>query len=241
MTTVQDMFAAVDAAAQAHFHFCTDHDYENQIDPEVQLCRSVLKVDLTSEDRDDVSEFSVQLAGSHTDEAYGFPIPQAGIALNGRTAEFEMAPWKLVPTAYLLLAAHARAEGDEDRARAFLDAANVAITEHHEAETELERVREPRTSTDWAWIHSQVKYVQGGNPDDGIITLDEYEVRQAVDAGIPQFVIQRTASGKFHVVGALDEQPVDGVEFDEFDDAKAVRNRLNEQARRAAAAQGGAE
>lgn len=237
MTTVQDMFAAVDAAAQDHFEWCTAHDYENEIDPEVQLCRSVLAVDVTSEDRDDVSAISVQLTGSHADEAYGFPIPQAAIALNGRPADFEMAPWKLVPTAYMLLAAHARAEGDEDRARAFLDAANVAITEHHEVEIEAERVRDAGLHLDGSLFDGPFNYVMVGHPDGGVITYDQYEVEQSLAAGIPQWVVQHAEDGlRYQVVGALDSEPVDGETYSEFADAKTARDRLNEKARADAAA-----
>ncbi len=230
MTTIQDMHAAVDAAAQAHFEWCTDHDYENEADPEVQLCRSVFALNLESDDRDDVSAVCIALAGSHTDEAYGFPVPQASIGINGRPADFEMAPWKLTPIAYVLLAAAARAEGDEARARAFMDAAQTAITEHasQTAEPEPEYVVAAPAGH---WSQGPFAYVMGSDPEDGIITWDQYQVEQSLAAGVPQYVIQHTTDRRFQVVGALDSKPVSEETYAEFDDAKTVRDRLNEQAR----------
>ena len=76
------------------------------------------------------------------------------------------------------------------------------------------------------------KYVMGTNPDDGVITYDEYQVRQSVDAGIPQVVIQHAADGyRYRVVGALDSEPVGDETYVEFADAKAVRDRINAQLR----------
>lgn len=239
MTTIQDMFAAVEAAAQAHFDWCTDHDYENEADPEVQLCRSVFALNLESEDRDDVSSVAVTLAGSQADESYGFPVPHASIGINGRAADFEMAPWKLQPIAYVLLAAAARAEGDEARARAFMDAAQTAITEHASQTAEPEPEYVVATPAGH-WPQGPFKYVQGSNPEDGIITWDQYQVEQSLAAGVPQYVIQHTTDRRFQVVGARDSKPVGEETYAEFDDAKAVRDRLNEQARtggRAAVAQ----
>ena len=232
MTTIQDMFAAIDAAAQDHFEWCTDHDYVNEADPEVQLCRSVFTLDLAGKERDDVSAVCVMLAGSHADERFGFHVPQASIGFNGRPAEFEMASWKLAPVAYAMLAAAARAEGDEARARAFMDAAQAAITEHFSrAETEAEPVyvvAQPARH----WSQGPFKYVMGSDPNDGVITWDQYEVEQSLAAGIPQWVVQHAEDGRLQVVGARDSVPVDDETYGEFAEAKTVRDRLNEQARR---------
>jgi hypothetical protein len=87
-----------------------------------------------------------------------------------------------------------------------------------------------------SWINGPFSYVMGGNPDDGVITFDEWQVRQSVAAGIPQVVVQRAEDGPgYVVVGALDEKPVGGETYGEFAEAKAVRDRLNTQPRRDAA------
>lgn len=233
MTTIQDMHAAVDAAAQAHFEWCTDHDYENETDPEVQLCRSVFALNLESADHDDVSTIAVTLAGSHTDELYGFPVPQASIGINGRPADFEIAPWKLTPIAFALLAAQARAEGDEDRARAFMDAAQAAITEHaSETETapaEDTKPWQPETS----WVNGPFSYVMGGDPDGPLIPWDVYQAAQeaAKQTPAPQFVVQPTTEAGHWQVGGVDPRyngrSVDGHDYTDFDTAKRAATVLN--------------
>jgi hypothetical protein len=238
VTTIQDMYAAVDAAAQDHFEWCTEHDYVNEADPRVQLCRSKFELDFPKADGygDDVSALSVELAGSHADIEHGVPVPLASIGFNGRFGERDFEAWKLAPIAYLLLATQARAEGDHVRARAFMDAAQTAITEHLTAAEDNEPdyvVSEPAKH----WSQGPFNYVMVSRPDDEIITYDQYEVEQALAAGIPQWVIQHAQDGRrYRVVGALDDKPVDDETYGEFAEAKPVRDRLNEQARRDAAA-----
>jgi hypothetical protein len=125
-----------------------------------------------ADDRDDVSRISVALAGSPMDLESGIPVPVLSIGYNGRFGEWDMAAWKALPTAYLLLAGHARAMGDEARARAFADAANTAIVEHlvEASEPEAEYVvAEPARH----WSTGPFDYVMVSRPDDEIITYDQ--------------------------------------------------------------------
>jgi hypothetical protein len=230
MTTIQDVYAAVDAAAQDHFEWCTDHDYVNEVDPAVQLCRSDFTLDLAGKERDDVSAVSVMLAGSHADETFGFRVPQASIGFNGRPAEFEMASWKLAPVAYAMLAAAARAEGDEARARAFMDAAQAAITEHFSrAETEDEPVyvvAQPARH----WSQGPFSYVQGGDPDGPLIPWGEYEAEQqdAEPVNPPHFVVAEMSLTEDYEVHGMDPRyggkSVDGVVYADY--AAAYRAAL---------------
>lgn len=239
MTTLQDMYAAVDAAAQDHFQWCSDHDYVNEPDPRTQLCRTTYALEFPKTDgcSDDVSAITVDLAGSQSDVEHGFPVPQASIGFNGGFGERDFAPWKLQPIAFALLAAHARAAGDEARARAFMDAAQNAITEHV-SQAEDEPVEYVVSEPARHWSQGPFNYVMVSRPDDEIITYDQYEVEQSLAAGIPQWVIQHAEDGRrYRVVGARDSVPVGDETYGEFAEAKPVRDRLNEQARRDATAE----
>lgn len=255
MSVLDDLSAAVEAQALPHFDFCTSHDYEDP-DPDAQPCKhaDTLEFPASGDFRDDVQRVTVEIAACPLDLQHGVPLPLASIGYNGQFGERDMEWWKLEPLAYAMLAAFERARGDVEKAHAYMDAAQVTIVQHI-AETEQSEpvyvVAEPRVILRDAHNYDHIeddaeledapapwptpKYVTGFDLDDGVITYDEYEVRQSVEAGIPQFVIHRGEDGVgYIVVGALDSRPVDSETYGEFADAKTLRDRLNSLSRAAA-------
>jgi len=230
MSILDDLSNAVEAAAQNHFAFCnlSEHNYDL---PDSQMCRATFPVEFpTIGFGDEVQSISVELLASHIEAAQGRPTPTAQISWNGGIPDHEFETWKLKSIAYTLLAAEAHARGDKQASRAFMDAAQAVIVARWIEYDGEQETATPEPAKPGPW--DRPKYVQGGHPEDGFITYDQYEVEQSLAAGIPQWVIHRAADGvRFVVVGALDEQPVNEGTFTEFGDAKAMRDRLNEQAR----------
>jgi hypothetical protein len=131
-TTLPDLLAALPVR---HFPWCTAHQDDVASGPASELCTTAyaLAFPVTGRYTDDVRQAVVGLCGSRSDVERGIPVPLATITLNGCDTR-ELEPWKLVPLAYLLLAAHARATGDVVRARTFqraaADAADGRDAEH---------------------------------------------------------------------------------------------------------------
>lgn len=220
---VSTLLAAVQDGAHDHFGWCLNHDYENETDPDVQLCRALHPLSFPAwlGDRDEVSSISVELTGSRSDVEHGFPVPQASVGFNGQPGQREMAPWKLRPFAFLLLAADAQARGDKSMARAFTDAAQAAITAHCiEVEPEPVVSEQPRH-----WSQGPFAYVQGGDPDAPLIPWDTYQA--AKQQPVPAFIVAHTGPGHCEVQAVGAGKSADGHDYDCFEAAKRAAAVLN--------------
>jgi hypothetical protein len=250
MSILDDLTAAVAATALNHLEFCTRHDYESDPEPSNQLCKATFATSFPEYLRevDDVRAVRVELAGSQGDVDMGYPVPMASIGWNGQTTEWDMRPWKCRVLAFMLLAAEAQARGDQAAARAFMDAADTAITEHcMEVEAEKQQqepvyvVAEPKPAgTEWARVDSEVEYVQGGDPDGPLIPIDVYKAAQeayqaeretAKPVPAPAFIVQHTTEAGHWQVGGVDPRyngrSVDGHDYTDFDTAKRAAAVLN--------------
>jgi hypothetical protein len=218
VSILDDLNAAIDATAQTHFGFCTHHDYENEDDPRVQLCRTVFALDFTaSDDPDDVTSLAVELTGSQSDVERGFPVPLASIGYNGSIHGREIAPWKLPSIAFTLLAAFERARGDEAKARAYFDAAQIAITDH------LSKAAQPEHTP--AGPHVIVRDAHTFDHIEGV----DAEVDILPAPAPPAFIVQHGAAGHRKVVSVATGESVDGRDYTDEDGNAPfeLRDRLN--------------
>jgi hypothetical protein len=239
---------AVRDAAQGHFPWCNlgEHDYETP-EHEVQLCKASATVRFPRPFKhgDEVSLFAVELAGSPADVTHDVPVPLASIGFNGDIPGWDMEPWKLVPLAMALLSAEARSRGDLAMERAYLDAANEAI-DAHVIEAEAGGVGNlPTPSTPVVaqpphhWSEGPFSYVQGGDPDDGVIPWEIYQAAQAVAPDVPAFIVQPGSEpGTRRVVAVESGKPVNDTVYTDADGNApfGLRDRLNALPRKQVAA-----
>lgn len=219
---IPTLVQAVRDAAQGHFDWCNlpEHDYETP-EHEAQLCKSSSTVRFPKPYRrgDEVMSFTVELAGSHSDVAHDVPVPLASFAVNGRIPGYDMEPWKLIPLAMALLSAEARSRGDVAMERAYLDAANEAI-DAHVIEAEHANVPAGRVVAEAPrhWSQGPFSYVQGGDPDGGLIPWEIYQAAMAVAPDVPAFIVQPGAEpGTRRVVAVSTGKPVNDVVYTDTD------------------------
>jgi len=256
-----DLVKQVLDGARPHFDWCNppEHDYETP-EPECQQCRSTTTLAFPDLDErgDEVSSFAVELVSCPADAAHGVQ-PLAAIAFNGQIPGYNMPPWKLVPLAMALLAAEARSRGDVEMERAYLDAANSAIDarvaeldgaeqagpkyvvaagqqvivrdrhtyDHIEDDIEPDAAQPVRH-----WSQGPFSYVQGGDPDDGLIPWDEYQAERSVEAGTPRYIVQHTTPGHHQVVDVTTGKSADGIVYDDFETACRERDLRNAEVAR---------
>ena len=240
---IPGLIQAVRDAAQGHFPWCNlgEHDYETP-EHEVQLCKAsaTVKFPRPFKRGDEVSLFAVELAGSPADVTHGVPVPLASIGFNGDIPGWDMEPWKLVPLAMALLSAEARSRGDVAMERAYLDAANEAIDAHV---IEVEHAKDAATPAveqqPRHWSQGPFSYVQGGNPDDGVIPWEIYQAAQAVAPDVPAFIVQPGSEpGTRRVVAVATSKPVNDIVYTDEDGNAPfdLRDQLNALPRKQVAA-----
>ncbi|MBR7832447.1 hypothetical protein KDL01_04215 [Actinospica durhamensis] len=244
------LIQAVRDAAQGHYAWCNlgEHDYETP-EHEAQLCKSssTVRFPRPFPNGDEVRSFEVELAGSPADVAHNVPVPLASLGFNGQIPGWDMEPWKLIPLAMTLLSAEARSRGDLAMERAYLDAANEAIDARV---IEVEHAKDTVAQPPHHWSQGPFSYVMGGNPDDGVMTWDEYQAAQETDGtpltdwereliensnpvendfgpGVPRFVVQHTTPGHWQLTSIETGKSVDGIDYTSFDTARAERDLRN--------------
>lgn len=231
---IPGLVRAVRDAAQGHFDWCNlpEHDYATP-EHEAQLCKSSSEVRFPKPYRrgDEVVEFAVELAGSHSDVAHDIPVPLASVAFNGQIPGWDMEPWKLVPLAMVLLSAEARSRGDVTMERAYLDAANDAIDAHViEAEHDAEPagyVVAQRPVQVLNRTQGPYSYIEGLDPEVDVMPWPDYQAAQAVEPGAPAYVVQHTEPGHWQLTSIETGKSVDGIDYTSFETAAAERDLRN--------------